>query len=135
MMKRILVALAVVFTIFSFASVQADEGEVMGGSHLPPVRNYTTSDEGEVMGGSHLPPVRNYTKPKQKKQKMYYEDNMAMGNNHDPYIHSYEKQYPYSYDYKNEPVYYGYYMNGYWYNYTDTWGNPMYLYKGFYYYY
>ena len=70
-MKRILVALAAVFTIFSFASVQADEGEVMGGSHLPPVRNYTTSDEGEVMGGSHLPPVRNYTKPKQKKQKMY----------------------------------------------------------------
>ena len=80
-MKRILVALAAVFTIFSFASVQADEGE--------------------VMGGSHLPPVRNYTKPKQKKQKMYYEDNMAMGNNHDPYMHSYEKQYPYSYDYQN----------------------------------
>ena len=116
-MKRILVALTMFVTLFSFSSVLADEGEVMGGSHLPPVRTYEKP------------------KPKAKVQKLYYEDNLAMGNNHDPYINSYEKQYPYAYDYQNEPVYYGYYWNGYWYNYTDAWGNPMYLYKGFYYYY
>ena len=116
-MKRILVALAMFVALFSLNSAFADEGEVMGGSHLPPVRTYPKP------------------KTKLKEQKLYYEDNMAMGNNHDPYINSYEKQYPYDHDYQNEPVYYGYYWNGYWHNYTDAWGNPMYLHKGFYYYY
>lgn len=101
-MKRILVALAMFVALFSLNSAFADEGEVMGGSHLPPVRTYSKP------------------KTKLKEQKLYYEDNMAMGNNHDPYINSYEKQYPYDHDYQNELVYYGYYWNGYWYNYTDA---------------
>ena len=39
-MKRILVALAMFVALFSLNSAFADEGEVMGGSHLPPVRTY-----------------------------------------------------------------------------------------------
>lgn len=90
------------------------------------------------MGGSHLPPVRNFStvKPKKAEKPFYAEDNQAMGNTYDPILSTYTKQYPYETDYSGEPIYYGYYdYYGYWHDYTDAWGYPMYLYLGYYYYY
>lgn len=117
-MKRLIISLIATLSVFSFVSVHADEGEVMGGSHLPPVRTFST------------------TKPKKAEKPLYAEDNQAMGNTHDPILSTYTKQYPYDTDYSREPIYYGYYdYYGYWNNYTDSWGNPMYWYKEYYYYY
>lgn len=117
-MKRLVISLIAVLSVFSFISVSADEGEVMGGSHLPPVRTFST------------------VKPKKAEKPLYAEDNQAMGNTHDPILSTYTKQYPYETDYSGEPIYYGYYdYYGYWHDYTDSWGNPMYWYKGYYFYY
>ena len=70
------------------------------------------------------------------RKPLYAEDNQAMGNTHDPILSTYKRQYPYHYDYYQNPIYYGYYDDyGYWHNYTDDWGYPMYWYNGGFYYY
>lgn len=116
-MKRFIASLVAVISLIGFAST-------------------VSADEGEVMGGSHLPPVRTYSKPKVEEKPLYAEDNQAMGNTHDPILSTYKRQYPYHYDYYQNPIYYGYYDDyGYWYNYTDDWGYPMYWYNGGFYYY
>lgn len=64
-------------------------------------------------------------------QPIYAEDNQVFSKASYPQL--YKKQYSHS---NNPKVYYGYHdYYGYWHDYTDSWGNPMYYYNGYYYYY
>ena len=120
-MKKFLLSSAVLAgTLLSLNFAHAEEvGEVMGGSHLPPVRVWQTSHT---------------SKPKESKQTLWAEDNMSMTTATLP--QQYPSQYEYQYGYDGSPVYYGYHdWYGYWHNYTDEWGNPMYYWNGYYYYY
>lgn len=106
------------FSVVSSPIAKADEGEVMGGSHLPPVKFYNSS-------------TNNYNSGRQ-----YAEDEGVMSTVKDPVTATYRSQYTYHYSYDYSPVYYGYYdWYGYWHNYTDDYGYPMYYWNGSYYYY
>lgn len=95
----------------------ADEGEVMGGNHQPPVWSYTTNTHANTYNDN------NY----------YVEDNHAMTT--DSIYVNYPNEFQY-YDYQDNYISYGYYdNNGYWYNYTDDFGYRMYNWNGNYYYY
>lgn len=119
-MKKFLLSGAVLCgAVLSLNVAYADDvGEVMGGSHQPPARVWRTSRSQSV-------PLR--------ESGTWAEDNASMTIASSPY--RYQSQYQYV-GYDGSPVYYGYYdWYGYWHNYADEFGYPMYYWNGSYYYY